>query len=128
MNRFTGIVLIWILGFYTFTQKTHYCYYSNGERYHGNCGAGRPRIVRRNFLVIYADLYNCVDIYKDGLQFKQDHTTFNFYTYFAVPPNFQYNNNPQAPIIKSWGFRIFLCRGGPPLTAESLRGPPVSVA
>ncbi|MBI3503098.1 MAG: hypothetical protein HY063_15030 [Bacteroidetes bacterium] len=121
MRAFKSILLIFVFGVYSFTFKTHYCFYPSGERFHGDCQAHIKKSSGRN---LYPNHYICYDFLKNAQTTKSDNSFIKISSQkvFIAENNFQ----NVKPIYISDFFVLpeFNCRGGPPLTFISLRAPP----
>ena len=112
---------------YTFTFKTHYCYYEDtGKRFHGDCeweikeAAKKGGLAQANF---FPKRYFCHDLVKNAVVQETKVITVKSprADAFAFQPAIEIT--PQQPIA----YRLIpevQCRSGPPLPCNLLRAPP----
>ncbi len=125
MKKVTAILFLFLFCVQAFSFKTHYCYHTDGSRFHGDCTEHLAKAEPSSHTQASFDeqRYVCKDVTLDK-QF-QAHYTFKKIadTYFIVALV------PELPVITS-GYKRqaippFSCRGGPPVGTQFLRGPPL---
>lgn len=128
LKRVVSILLLFIFGFYSFTFKSHYCYHHDGTRFHGDCGEFTRTAEtddHSSTAKVHEQKYVCYDIQLDKQFHQQDYSFKNFSdSYYIVPLVID------VPVVTTPPFNYavpqFSCRGGPPLAAILLRGPPAA--
>jgi len=124
LKKIFAILLLFIFGAYAFTLKSHYCYHPDGTRFHGDCGDFTKGKHRHGTTSIQEQKYICHDVQLDKQFHQQDYSFKNFCDSDYIFPVIM-----DTPAINTLPFNyavpIFSCRGGPPLPAQSLRGPPL---
>lgn len=125
MKRVAAILLLLIFGISSFTFKTHYCYYPDGHRFHGDCGEHITKSKSSKYSQTYfhEKKYVCHDIQLDKQFSQHDYSIKNFSdSYYIFPAVFEIS--VITTLSGNWALPIFSCRGGPPLFPNSLRAPP----
>lgn len=129
MKKFISISLLSVFCVYSFTFKTHYCYYADThERYHGDCqkhikeAAEKGELADQNIFPAY---YYCLDILRNAqfsetkfVSVKSPFSGLIFspsVTEIIVPVFTVYHLLPPEP----------KCRSAPIISAHSLRAPPI---
>ncbi|MFN2438875.1 MAG: hypothetical protein ABR503_06715 [Chitinophagaceae bacterium] len=125
MKKVTAILFLFIFCVQAFSFKTHYCYHTDGTRFHGDCTEHMEKAEYNSHsnASFHEQKYVCSDVTLDK-QF-QAHYTFKKITdaFFIL------THVPELPVITS-GYKrqalaLFSCRGGPPIMTSFLRGPPL---
>ncbi len=127
MKKAGSIILLSLFCVYSFTSKTHYCYYTDTcKRFHGDCGKFERAAKKTNGAsntFLYEHKYDCHNI---ELNKQYQHSDFSIKSFsdctFILP------EIPELPLIifssQKQVIPLFSCRGGPPLVSFLLRGPP----
>jgi hypothetical protein len=127
LKKRNSILLLLIFCVYSFTFKTHYCYYADtGKRFHGDCGEFERAAEKKNSdpnASFHKQKYNCYNVELNKQYQQQDFSIKSFSDFTLILPQM-----PELPIIifssQKQGIPLFSCRGGPPLVSFILRGPP----
>ncbi len=127
-KKIVTILFLFVFSISSFTFKTHYCYYNNGKRFHGDCEAdirAAEKQAGHTQTLLHEQKYVCHNIQLDKQYQQQNYSFKNFHDHFFIVPapqeifiNVFLNDGQPIP--------IFSCRGGPPLFTEKLRGPPLA--
>ncbi len=125
MKKVTAILFLFIVCVQAFSFKTHFCYNTDGSRFHGDCTQyiGKDEPFNQSTTSFHELKYNCTDI-KSDKQYQQ-HSVFKNFSdqYFTLI------QTPELPLItfihKRQAIPLFSCRGGPPILTSFLRGPPL---
>lgn len=126
MKRLSAILLLIIFGVSSFSYKTHYCFYKNGTRYHGDCCEYIPQIEKNkipNQSILFQQKYFCQNFPLEKQFHQQDYSFNNFSDYLFDLPVVEDLRVIIFPASKHH-LPVFSCRGGPPISSKSLRGPP----
>lgn len=134
MRRITAVILIFALGNFIFTYKSHYCFFPNGQRFHGDCEPDYHHQIKEYAVVgetpppgYFPEPFHCNEFQKNNIVYKQtllpvlSHIDFNFF-----PSFFCFNFRTISEEITFDTLPTFSCRGGPPLPPNVLRGPPLT--
>lgn len=125
LKRASAILFLLIFGLQALGFKTHFCYHTNGTRFHGDCAEQleKAEASGKSKASFHELKYRCIDIKLDK-QYQQDSAFNNFNDQLFV-----LTSVPELPFITSLDIRqaipVFSCRGGPPIFTQSLRGPPL---
>jgi hypothetical protein len=129
VKRATSIFLLFVFCVYSFTYKTHYCYYADsGKRFHGDCEAEQKEAAAKGELKdtnLFPKHYICYDFLKDA-QSEQTKiiTAKNFSAdAFILQPTIEISI--QQPKVVEWLIPEFHCRSATLRFPKSLRAPPV---
>ncbi len=125
MKKVTAILFLFIFCVQAFSFKTHFCYNTDGSRFHGDCTQymGKDEPFNQSTASFHELKYNCTDI-KSDKQYQQ-HSVFKNFSdqYFTLI------QTPELLLItfihKRQAIPLFSCRGGPPILTSFLRGPPL---
>jgi len=125
LKKVTAILFLFIVCVQAFSFKTHFCYNTDGSRFHGDCTQyiGKDEPFNQSTTSFHELKYNCTDI-KSDKQYQQ-HSVFKNFSdqYFTLI------QTPELPLItfihKRQAIPLFSCRGGPPILTSFLRGPPL---
>lgn len=121
MRKLESILLIFIFGVYSFTFKTHYCFYPSGERFHGDCQAHIKNSAKEN---LNPNLYVCYDFLKNIQTTKHNNSFVKISSQkvFADENNFQ---NVKPNFVSDFFILPEVhCRSGTLILFGSLRAPP----
>ncbi len=127
MKKITSIFLLILFGIYSFTFKTHYCFYPNGERFHGDCQEHIHEAEAKGSLgkaTFFPQEYYCNDIVKNAQVFETKIITVKspFNGLIVTPPVVEII----APVFTAY----YLpspepnCRSATIFSVNTLRGPP----
>lgn len=128
MKKITSILLLLLFGVYSFTFKTHYCFYPTGERFHGDCQEHIHEAETKGELGstnLFPQKYFCEDIVKNTqvqetkiVSVKSPISDLIFIPPVAeiIAPVFSVYHLPQ-PEPK--------CRSATIISVHTLRGPPL---
>lgn len=128
LKRITSILLFFIFCVYTFTFKTHYCYYADtGKRFHGDCHEhlhGLKADKNSNEALVFGVKYSCIDIQKE-FQYKQTESSYKFPSFEIELPGI-YTAKTVATFYPNhnWNIKEIPIRAGPNISSNSLRAPP----
>ncbi|HEX9509474.1 MAG TPA: hypothetical protein VF939_03260 [Puia sp.] len=126
MKKLLTILLLFAFGVYSFTYKTHYCYYADGHRFHGDCQKEIRQAKEKLgncIALLLPKHYICQDIQMDKQFHQRDYSFKNFSdTCYILPVTFELQVTVSLP--GNYAIPVFSCRGGPPLGSSLLRGPP----
>lgn len=125
MKKVTSILFLFIFCVQAFSFKTHFCYHTDGTRFHGDCTEqmGKAEPSSHSKASFHEQKYVCKDVKLDKQY--QAHDAFKNFTdfFFVLTPV------PELPVItsnyKRQAIPLFSCRGGPPIATQFLRGPPL---
>ncbi len=129
MKKVSSIFLLIIFCVYTFTFKTHYCYYADtGKRFHGDCeheikeSAAKGELFHTNF---FPKHYICQDILKNALPDQTKIITVKnpFANAFIFQPVLEISIL-QSRNCGNWIIPEFHCRSATLFLSNSLRAPP----
>ncbi len=129
MKKVSAIFLLIIFCAFSFTFKTHYCYYANtGKRFHGDCeqkikeAAAKGDIFHNN---LFPTHYICQDILKDALPKQTKIITVKnpFVSAFIFQPVLEISI-PSRDFGMEWNTPEFHCRGVPLNLTNATRGSP----
>jgi hypothetical protein len=125
LKRASAILFLLIFCLQSLGFKTHFCYHTDGTRFHGDCAEQIEKAATsgKSKASFHELKYRCIDIKLDK-QYQQHDAFKNFNDHYFV-----FTSVPELPLITSIHQRqaipIFSCRGGPPIFTPSLRGPPL---
>lgn len=126
MKKLLTILLIFVFGASSFTYKTHYCYYPDGHRFHGDCQKEIRAAKEKSgtcIALLLPKQYVCQDIQMDKQFHQHDYSFKNFSdACYILPVTIELQVITSLP--GNYAIPVFSCRGGPPLAGSSLRGPP----
>lgn len=126
LKRLLAILLLAVFGLYSFTFKTHYCYHLDGSRFHGDCRAEMKAAEQRwgtSQALLHDRHYVCYDISLEKQYKYPDYTIKSMQDHFFILPP-ALGLLPLLPLPVKVVSRLFASCDGPPVLAQSLRGPP----
>jgi hypothetical protein len=125
LKKVTAILFLYIFYVQAFSFKTHFCYYHDGTRFHGDCTEHLEKAenISHSNATFHEQKYVCEDVTLDK-QFVSHYTFKKFAdAYFIVTPV------SELPVIisryKRQAIPPFSCSGGPPILTAFLRSPPL---
>ncbi len=131
MKRIIAILLLFSFGSYIFAYKTHYCFYPDGGRYHGDCEPELHQELNEYASLdeslpdtIFPEHFDCYNFHKNTIQSKQELTSICHSDTQFLPAYCIARLRPGTAAIRFISIPVFSCRGGPPLLPNSLRAPP----
>ncbi len=125
MKKAVAILVLLIFCVQAFSFKTHFCYRTDGTRFHGDCTEqmGKAESSSYSKASFHEQKYVCKDVKLDK-QYQPHYTFKNFADFFVILTPI-----PELPVItsnyKRQAIPPFSCRGGPPVCTQFLRGPPL---